>query len=87
MSWMSFVEGFARRTSEIIRESETEAKDYKDEMREMAERNRSKIQAMQESVRQNEAFVIRARNLGASDAQISMALDTSLLLCVIWSLL
>ena len=77
MSWMSFVEGFARRTSEIIRESETEARDYKEEMREMAERNRSKIQAMQESVKQNEAFVTRARNLGASDAQISMALDTS----------
>tara|TARA_R100000406_G_scaffold95277_2_gene89107 strand:+ start:5855 stop:7474 length:1620 start_codon:yes stop_codon:yes gene_type:complete len=74
---MAFVEGFARRTSEIIRESETEATDYKEEMREMAERNRSKIQAMQESVKQNEAFVIRARNLGASDAQISMALDTS----------
>lgn len=77
MSWMSFVEGFARRTSEIIRESETEARDYKEEMREMAERNRSKIQAMQETVKQNEAFVTRARNLGASDAQISMALDTS----------
>ncbi len=77
MSWMAFVEGFARTTSDIISERREEAKDYKERMREMAERNRSKIQAMNESVKQNQAFVTRARNLGASDAQISMALDTS----------
>lgn len=77
MSWMAFVEGFARTTSDIIAERRDEAKDYKERMREMAERNRSKIQAMNESVKQNQAFVTRARNLGASDAQISMALDTS----------
>jgi len=77
MSWMAFVEGFARTTSDIISQRREEAKDYKEKMREMAERNRSKIQAMNESVKQNQAFVTRARNLGASDAQISMALDTS----------
>ncbi len=76
MSWMAFAEGFARTAAGIIQERKDEAEEYQEKMREMAERNKGKLTLMEQAVKENEAFVLRAKSLGASDAQVSMALDS-----------
>ena len=75
MSWMAFVEGFARTATDIIGERKEEAQEYKDRMREMAERNRSKITAMDKAVENNQMLIQQAKNLYATDEMITMALD------------
>lgn len=76
MSWMAFVEGFAREAGNIIGERKDKAEEFEQRTRDLAERNKGKIALMQQAVRENEALVNRARGLLASDAQISMALDS-----------
>lgn len=72
----AFATGFLQTFGEGIARRQRKAEDYEDQLRELADRNKSKLDLMQKAVKENEALVLRARNLFASDAQISMALDS-----------
>ena len=67
--------GFFGSIDEQLAERQDKAAEYEDRMREAAERNRGKFEAMNAALEENTALVQRARNLYATDEMISMALD------------
>lgn len=76
MGFEALITGFASTAADIIADRREKAEEYEDRMREMAERNKGRYDAMKQAAEANEMLVARARNLLASDEQISMALDS-----------
>lgn len=75
-NWKKFVGGVASGVAADIRERREDAKDYEEEQEELAERNIPRVQKKQLLANEAAQLGLRARSLGATDAQISNALSS-----------
>ena len=74
--WKKFTGGVLSGVAADIRERRDDAKEYEEEQEELAERNIPRVQKKQMLANEAAQLGLRARALGATDAQISNALSS-----------
>jgi len=72
--WQNFAGSFVNKMTEGIKERKTKAEEYKEQQEEAAQRNAQLVRQRQSNARLAGDFMRKAKNLGASDAQIEVAL-------------
>lgn len=72
--WQNFAGSFINKMTEGIKERQTKAEEYKEQQEAAAQRNAQLVRQRQSNARLAGDFMRKARNLGASDAQLEVAL-------------
>ena len=73
--WSAFAEAFLRDTASYINERKSKAEDYREQLKEQAERNKLKLSKLRSAAKTQQGFIGQAKGLHATDQMIEAALD------------
>jgi len=76
MDWEAFATSFLRDTAGYINQRKDKADEYREKLKETADRNKSKLAQLRQAAKAQQGFIAQAKSLYATPAQIEAALDS-----------